>query len=1690
MKKKALVVIILYISLSIFTSIDLANAIGLEYVPEAMQLVIKESEKTQNPDLPNQINDLISPSYTNLLSSEDDPIVEGTDVTLTSTTISTGYPVSSGSIDFKDLKIYHVDNDVTSDVIYSNKFAVRVNLPQDLIIYGFIVDITPTIREDIDFYIRSSTTGADIRSGTISGYIANNAHITGQLLHVPFEYSGGAAPLTLDALNSYYFLLEPTVSTSDTFFELTESSDVPNNVRVYEWWNTYYAEVMTDVNFYLITDINTIAGDISLNSSGQASTVWTASNQGNHSLLAWYNRTIFYSESFGSVLRSVVHATETLLVSVDPITTEYMDPEILQATVMVDPVTPAPDRTVTFLASEDLLSWTTIGSAVTDGSGIATLEHQFDLEPNNYTLRAKVNEFSLADNTLIIQPEPITWNYIDFNGQFRNNPGSPTTTHFNTTIQVKDNEGLDVPNMDFELWYYLDGDYERIPHYYSTNASGMAVVDFAIDDLLAGHHVATHYFCPVDYDKSYSGNSNYGDTIIDKGILEINIQDFYAEWEDDVKLYAQALSLDEGWEGLTIRFSYYVDSQWNVISEAITNSSGYAEIIWVDMPLIAGAYLIKVEVLESSLFYAAENNANLSIDRIALLLFIINEGEARGNGEEIDLEYTSTIDILFYVTFEDLTPAANIDVEITGRLLDEMFYRSMGFVTTNGTGYAHFNNYENMTLVGYQYLFIAEIYETGEHESAHLNFKINLIKCTPIIYLNDHQGEKGSNTEIIADVKNSEGNPLRYVQLEFIIDGLTYYGTSDYYGFVRVLVAPQIAAGEYILYCSIVEDDKYNLAQANATFLLLKGMPYFTFNDSQAILDGYLTIYVIAQDSLGRPIPDLTVNVSLLGWSEVLTTNADGIIEYTFIVTGYDLGYYLLVLSFSGNDDWFDTTVTSNVLIYAQDSSIELLFTTITCTYGEEILLEAKLETIDGIPLGNRTIQFVILCENGTIILLGENFTDSNGVAQFTADMSIIPGSYDLGALYLGANDYGQSSQYTSLVIQKSQVILVGNDFNAVKDSTTTFQITLLDQFGQPIVFETVTIFIWINNTWIFLGGFTTDQNGNADASIFIPYAYGAYTLKIEFNGNSYYSSNYLNIEINVIAPPLKINPDITVDVDDLVVDHQNVTIDFIIINAINGSDITVYVYINGVFNGTFLVINGIGEFYWCPDTIGSYNITLITNEDSIYFATSEMITIEVIQNIPPELITYSFEDYICEGDPFDIEAKFNDISGVAYVWFTANGRRYDLIYDGNVHALTTYQLREGIYNIILFAEDYQGFISNYDVGQLHVFQRKTQVMKYQYNSVVIEEGQEFRLEALIYSEKTLTSVYLIINSTEYLMTLGYQIDSHKSVWYINIDSLEVGSFEIKIKLVEDSSNVYINELSEVLIVIPNTPQLNSYDWYIESNKDSDYISGNITISSYYSIDIIEVWIDGQLVTLVKIADGIYNFYGYVTHAKNHILKIRVIDVMGRELNDEITLGTPSDSPILAISLAVSIAVLIAIIVGGFFVISKYRNRNQNIDFSSEVNVPDISDELIDTFNDEPSIIDDDLEEEITAPEIDLTRQPRVIRAETACQDSSLEEEFLNPDLEPIQLDAEPQLAEVKEYIAKVKGDGLIPAENEGIVKSIDDLSSLAIEIDQRLLPEDERLKKLAEKEKEATANPTIPNLKNITEEIEQTFAE
>ncbi|MHA1500639.1 MAG: hypothetical protein ACTSSB_02225 [Candidatus Heimdallarchaeota archaeon] len=1714
MNKKAIIIIVIYLSMIAFFSEDVSATypkekhIILERDEQNNIQIIEVTSKASSTEQPiEQVilpTDLISASFTSLNTSESNQIIDGTLVSMDSITTSTGFGVSSGTVDFLDVELVVVENDSTSDLIYSNKFAVKINLPQTLTIQGFAIDVLPTLREDVNFYIATDLNGSNLRSGLISGYIGNDAFTSNELLYVPFSYCGGVTDLTLTAFTDYYIILEPTVSTSNSFFQLTQSANNPDNLEVYSWTGSAFTEVITDTPFYLMSSVSIIVDDEPVDSSGEANTNWNANTPGSHALIAWYERSTFYSESFGSSIKTVIASDELFTVIVTPVFTNYLDEVTLEAYVF-DGVIPVEGQAVTFYTSDDLISWTPLATGTTNALGLANITSVQNLAVGNYTLRAKVNDLSFSDSYILVEPETLVWENIDLNGMYRNNPGAPTFTKINTTLRIVDDEGNFVPNLDFELWYLLDGEYERIPHYYTTNATGYMTVDYAIEDLYAGNYLATHYFCPADYIESYQGNSGYGDTIVEKGILDVQLSDYNIVWNDDVEFEILVTTLDEGWQNILVELSYYDNNQWNVLDLEATNSSGYATFIWTELPLIYGSYQLKAKTIDEVLFSSQEVYSTLHVDRMGLTVYIMIDGLPMGNGEEIDLEFSSTMNLEFYAEFDDGTPATDMIIEIKGMLWDEFFFRTLGFITTNSSGYAQFNNFENLTLVGHQYSCIAEIDETGKYDEALLYYKINLIKCTPTIILEDQVGELGAYFDLIALIVNSEGIPLQNVLVEFMVNGLIFQGTSDQNGLVRISIAPNIPIRRYSLYCSTVEDESINYAESTAYLTLMKGQPYFLVYNTYAIVDGYLTISISAFDSLGRPLNLLSVRVSFYGWSEILITDSNGLIEHSFQLSGYEAGNYLIIVTFDGNDDWSEGTATGNLLIYEEHSIISFEFSNYYSLYGQTILLRATLETDFGSPMVGRLLQFSIILEDGSKIFLGENVTDIYGHAQYLATIDVLPYLYYIEVSYAGQTDFGPSDATAILEVQEASTVILGSDFDAVRDSTASFRIRLLSNFGLPISYTQLTLYIWTGSSWILIDTFTTSDLGIVDFIIAVPHDLGYYTLKIEFEGNDFFEENILEITMRVVNPPPKVIPDLILDNEEdlTIAEDQEINYNVTATNAVPGAALTVFVFVNDIYNGTFLIIDGFGIYTWCGTALGTYNITFVVFEDSIYTVSTLTIIVTVIENEPPNLVNYSMNDYICDGEPFNIEAIVDDFSGIAFVYFAANGTLYLLEYSNGVYSTTIYLLRRGVYNTSLIIEDLQGNVAIIELAPLHVLEKKTQVVMYYMNSFLIEKGSEFSVEALIYAENAISEVYLIVNSTEYLMTFSYQIDSHRSVWFIELSSLNVGNFEIQIKIVEVSDEIFVNPLG-VVKVIPATPILVQNDWSVETVGDLDYITGYLTIDSYYDIMIIEIWVDGELITVVEIRDGYFSYYGYVSKAKTHTMRIIVTDDQNRELSADFILGAITGLSTLAIIAIVSVVGILAITGAIAYVSSKLKANRPESEDPEELDLPEIEidDDQEAILTQTSDLNDQDVLDEIeelfeSNPETrHVAPEPVTVLTAKAKKKKSKAKKRQVVEIidtsEPLDQKVEDDLAQVKEYIETVKEDGLLEIINgngSGPKTNLDRLSTFSIEIDDRVLSEDERLQKATQKGA-VEIDTSFLSLKDITDEIEQTLSE
>jgi len=373
--------------------------------------------------------------------------------------------------------------------------------------------------------------------------------------------------------------------------------------------------------------------------------------------------------------------------------------------------------------------------------------------------------------------------------------------------------------------------------------------------------------------------------------------------------------------------------------------------------------------------------------------------------------------------------------------------------------------------------------------------------------------------------------------------------------------------------------------------------------------------------------------------------------------------------------------------------------------------------------------------------------------------------------------------------------------------------------------------------------------------------------------------------------------------------------------------------------------------------------------------------------------------------------------------------------------------------------------------------------------------------------------VFLIINSTEYQMILDYQIDTFNGVWRITVDNLEIGYFEIKIKIVESTDEVYINEIHELLLIIPNTPLINSNEWLIEYDENGDFISGNLTISSYYGIISVQIWIDGIEFTVIKIGEGLYYYYGIVDHAKKHVMKVKVIDSNNRILENEFPLTVQTNPKSLTVSLVVAGIVLLILIGSGLFIASKFIKKNRQEDLlDTQLDISEIEDDEqiiaeveaqsnVDVSSDiqiESETINDDLFRDNfdLFPRENESPQSQSIKPTVTATMKQKKDSKKKPKVDLVEVPKEDEsLKQVKEYLEKVKEDGTLEYANgngsdknsdEDFRETIDKLTSFTTEIDYRLLPKDEQLAKLAEEQENSES--TVFDLKEITEEIEQTF--
>ncbi|MHA1366090.1 MAG: hypothetical protein ACTSP5_06710, partial [Candidatus Heimdallarchaeota archaeon] len=280
-----------------------------------------------------------------------------------------------------------------------------------------------------------------------------------------------------------------------------------------------------------------------------------------------------------------------------------------------------------------------------------------------------------------------------------------------------------------------------------------------------------------------------------------------------------------------------------------------------------------------------------------------------------------------------------------------------------------------------------------------------------------------------------------------------------------------------------------------------------------------------------------------------------------------------------------------------------------------------------------------------------------------------------------------------------------------------------------------------------------------------------------------------------------------------------------------------------------------------------------------------------------------------------------------------------------------------------------------------------------------------------------------------------------------------------------------------------------------------------LTIDSYYDIFLIEIWIDGELITVMEISNGYFSYYGYVNKAKTHTMKVTIKDSQNRELSTEFLLGQEGGLSSLGIIAIISVVGILAIAGAIAYVGSKLKTNSLESDESEELDLPEIEiDDDQDTVLTQTSNLNDrenlnEIEDlfESNPDSQQIAPEPVGVVAVQTKKKNTKKKSKLKPQTieiidasKSLDKQAEAELAQVKEYIDAVKEDGLIEIINgngSAPRTNLERLSTFSIEIDDRVLPEQERLLKASQNDAQEI-DSTLLSLKDIADEIEQTLSE
>ena len=276
------------------------------------------------------------------------------------------------------------------------------------------------------------------------------------------------------------------------------------------------------------------------------------------------------------------------------------------------------------------------------------------------------------------------------------------------------------------------------------------------------------------------------------------------------------------------------------------------------------------------------------------------------------------------------------------------------------------------------------------------------------------------------------------------------------------LKVANLAANKYDVTVIYNGNDNYNVAKANASFVVSKVSDYKMNVTVPTIIAGE---NVVIEVSLPK---DATNNVTVVINNKKYTAAVlNG--SAKVIIPGLTAGKYNMSVSYSGDDKYTQSSANFNITVEA-NKNVNLNISDIVMIYKDGTRMVAVLTDYLGNPIANATVYFTI---NGQTY---NKTTDANGTASM--GLNLVSNVYNATVSYNGSDMYNKISKNITVTINPT---IVADDLVKMYQNATRFYAKFTDITGKALA-NTIVRF---NIHGVFYNK-TTDKDGVADLGIML----------------------------------------------------------------------------------------------------------------------------------------------------------------------------------------------------------------------------------------------------------------------------------------------------------------------------------------------------------------------------------------------------------------------------------------------------------------------------------------------------------------------------------------------------------------------------------------------------------------------------